>query len=186
MKKMISLVLSLTMICCAVAIPASAAEEEMYDSVPMQEISTDPNDRDLEKTVSSTEFNIDIQPLDEDAYTQSVPATRVGATPRVGNDIGRATAEYNSIFNWGRAISEVWGWATATYLGATATVTADDCTDEIDTVSSTTKQKIMTNKVYQSVRDGRTLYTDHTIEGYENNDSNHELKTEFYSANKEF
>lgn len=46
MKKFISLILSLVMICCVISIPASAVEETIQDTIIMQEIAIDPHDKD--------------------------------------------------------------------------------------------------------------------------------------------
>lgn len=152
-------------------------EDATTQSAPATRVTLILPDVDGEQNSPATE----IDSSDENASAQSDPATRGS---RISPDVGHGTGEWNSFFNWGRAITESWSWARATYLYASATVSADGCTDESASVSSTSKQKVTTDKVYQTVTDGRVLYTEHTVEGYWGDDT--ELKTEYYYGTFEF
>lgn len=122
--------------------------------------------------------------LNEEAYTVSAPAGKLGTSAdngaKITYDVGHGSGEWNTLFSWARAKTEAWEWAAATYLYASATVTANGCTAQTETKSSTTKQSITTDKIYQSTKDGRTLSTYHIVEGYWLNETT--LKTEYYAG----
>jgi len=133
-------------------------------------------------SVSATDASIN-----EDEYTESAAAALVGSTgstARISHEVGHGTAEWNSFFNWGRAVTEAWSWAEATYLYARATVSASGCVDVVETISSTTKQSVTTAKAYQSVTKNRNLSTYHIVKGYWNGEST--LLTEYYAGNFDF
>ena len=94
------------------------------------------------------------------------------------------TMKWNSFFNWGMAITESWNWAIPTYLSASATVSANGCIDRTDTHSTTSARSVSTEKIYQSVKDGRKLTTYHIAEGYWH--QNEPLQSEHYAGTQEF
>lgn len=122
--------------------------------------------------------------VSEEKYTVSAPAGALGTSSENGAkityEVGHGSGEWNTLFSWARAKTETWGWATSTYLYASATVTANGCTSQTETKSTTTKQSVTTDKIYQSTKDGRTLSTYHIVKGYWGNETT--LKTEYYSG----
>ena len=122
--------------------------------------------------------------MNEDNYTCRVEVPMIGSNVRVGTTIGHPTAEYNSFFSWGRAITEVYAYGEPTYLLARATVSADNCVDKTETKSSTSQRSVTTDKVYQYETAGRMLSTYHVVEGYWTTET--ELRTEYYAGDYEF
>lgn len=122
--------------------------------------------------------------INEDAYTVSAPANSLGTSSgsgaKISYEIGHGSGEWSKLFSWARAKTEAYGWATATYLYARATVTADGCTAQTETKSTTTNQSVKTDKIYQSQKAGRTLSTYHIVKGYWGDETT--LKTETYSG----
>lgn len=102
---------------------------------------------------------------DVEPGTMSALATRVGPSPRVTVTLGQGRSEWNSTFNWARAITETWKNARVEYLYAEATVTADGQDPETATKSSTSAKSVTTDKVYQTVTEGRQVSTYHTLRG---------------------
>ena len=109
---------------------------------------------------------VDGKAVDERDRIESAPATRVGVSTRVSPEVGHGEGEWNSFWGWGRAVTAVWDWAEPSYLYASATVSADGCTDKTAEIGSSTKRKVTTEKVYQSEKEGRVLSTYHIVEGY--------------------
>lgn len=106
---------------------------------------------------------------------------------RVTNYIGDCEGEWNSFFNWGRAVSGVWSWGNATYLYAEATVTANGQTAQTRTKSSTnSNEAVKTDKIYQSEKEGRQLSTYHIVRGYFGASELNDYRNESYSGEWEF
>lgn len=126
------------------------------------------------------------EPMDinEDDYTQSAPSVRIGVSARISPEVGHGTSEWNSFFNWGRSITESWPWAVPTYLYASATVYADGCVSRTETRSSNTARTVTTEKVYQTVKEGRKLESYHEVWGYW--DQSQPLQKEYYAGTHEF
>lgn len=122
--------------------------------------------------------------VNEDDYTRSAPSVRIGASPRITTEVGHGTYQWNSLFNWGRAITESWSWATPTYLYASVTVYADGCLSKTSSNSTTTTRSISTDKVYQTVKDGRRLESYHEAWGYWYEGT--PLQKEYYAGECEF
>ena len=122
--------------------------------------------------------------IPEDAYTVSARARSIGTSDgsgaRMTDEVGYGSGEWNTLFSWARARTDTWDWATATYLYAKATVTADGCSAQTETKSTTTRQSVKTDKIYQTVTAGRSLSTYHIVTGYLDNSTT--LKTEYYSG----
>lgn len=120
---------------------------------------------------------------DVEPGTMSARATLVGPSTRIDSMLGSGRGEWNSFFNWGRAITEANSWANVEYLYAEATVSAEGVAAETATKSSTSAESVTTDKVYQTVTEGRTLSTSHTLRGIS---AVNEYKNEVHTGNFEF